>query len=157
MTRFFKNRQTFFAFFDSCNQLHPEVTAITVFCGAFDYDSVFLTSSRPRPFFLPPTVCFDHRTPQEKHRAVVFSGAFDYDTAFDCCASLEGLFLLCRLALVTAPPGGGSTTESSQHSLQLWHGFQGFPAPPLFSAKRPTASPCACWREAPGASWCGRD
>ena len=53
MTRFFKNRQTFFAFFRFSQPLHWEAAAVRVFCGAFDYDTVFSTSSTSRGFFFP--------------------------------------------------------------------------------------------------------
>ncbi|MDM0081686.1 hypothetical protein QTI17_13900, partial [Variovorax sp. J31P179] len=53
MTRFFKNRQTFFAFFRFSQPLHWEAAAVRVFCGAFDYDTVFSTSSTSRGFFSP--------------------------------------------------------------------------------------------------------
>ncbi|MDN8616259.1 hypothetical protein, partial [Variovorax ginsengisoli] len=64
MTRFFKNRQTFFAFFRFSQPLHWEAAAVRVFCGAFDYDTVFSTSSTSRGLFLSRQSLRSTRNPE---------------------------------------------------------------------------------------------
>ena len=95
MTRFFKNRQTFFAFFRFLQPLHLEAAAVCVFCGAFDYDTVFSTSSRPEVFFssrFPSTSA----TPLRRNAASPsFSGAFDYDSFFLTSSTVFGFFSTC--------------------------------------------------------------
>ena len=155
MTRFFKNRQTFFAFFRFLPPLHLEAAAVCVFCGAFDYDTVFSTSSTSRGFFLP-AVHFDQLATLRAASSPSFSAEPSIMTQFLEPDQDRRAFFVYRSLRGAEAPSGGSTTESPQQSHRLWHDFEGFPCPANFFHE-PTAGPSGCWPAAPAASWCETD
>ena len=155
MTRFFKNRQTFFAFFRFSQPLHWEAAAVRVFCGAFDYDTVFSTSSTSRGFFFPASH-FDQLATLKAASSPSFSAEPSIMTQFLEPDQDRRAFFVYRSLRGAEAPSGGSTTESPQQSHRLWHDFEGFPCPANFFHE-PTAGPSGCWPAAPAASWCETD
>ena len=129
MTRFFKNRQTFFAFFRFPPPLHLEAAAVCVFCGAFDYDTVFSTSSTSRGFFFP-AVHFDQLATLGSASSPSFSAEPSVMTQVLEADQDRRAFFIYR-----SFRGGGVSWGKLNHRVasaepSIMALFRGFPLPP---------------------------
>ena len=94
MTRFFKNRQTFFAFFASHNRFTGKPLQFA-FSAEPSIMTQFFQLRQPREAFSFPPFTSPDSPPGGRFVAVVFSGAFDYDTGFRTRSGPKGLFSSC--------------------------------------------------------------
>ncbi|MEZ2294773.1 hypothetical protein, partial [Variovorax sp. RCC_210] len=78
LSRFFKYRQTFFAFFNFISQPLFAISRRSHFSEAFDYALLFQTASTSKEVFLPDSLAINSEESIATHLAVTVSRALDY-------------------------------------------------------------------------------
>ncbi|WP_157754898.1 hypothetical protein [Variovorax boronicumulans] len=121
LTRFFKYRQTFFAFFNFFFRI-PNLSiqaAEVVFSGAFDYALFFQTASTFEDFFRFPLLLSCNPNLSVQVAEVVSSEAFDYALFFQTASTFEDFLHHPQPALLRAPVAS-NTRGIQQRSLPVY-------------------------------------